>query len=418
MLIYLEDKSIHCRTTLSDQYLHMMLEHAKRYDADDSTIEDAYLHVMSYLIETLSKTSDENFCQQTISLLLKCSVELSHQPMAIPSLFWHIWFRCSTHFIQILNRSHTFEVNNKLDNQKRDTSIELLLRPFDFHDIQRLDYSFTSVWIQLFKALCRLASLNHDPSKSLLMHLLTELLRNKPAFEQAISDEHNQRLLGIILIIMKTSIKTLSEFDLVANHDRSSNAQCLNLFSMTQKRSLPSSIVFCLTQLSTIINSILQRLLINNENHTQYLLVCSCLLKSSKNTTIEQSKSTVLIYLRDLLVDLFNLCKIYAHLEILLKNLTELLTFLLNVEQTTTTNISSPVSIQKQTIDIILLNKILAIIVSVFEPTHSSNILQLSSSLFILAFQHSKTMMRNKARKYWNETFGRLTFLAYTDELR
>lgn len=414
---FLEDKAPHCRTTLSDQYLHMMIEHGIRFNDDDQITEDAYLHVISYLIETLSKTSDENFCLQTTSLLLKCSAELPIQPMAIPSLFWHIWFRCSTHLIQILNRSHTFELNNPLDNQKQDTSMELLLRPFAFNDIPRLDYSHTALWIQLFKALCRLAMLNHDQSKSILIHLLAELLRNKPAFEQAIHDEHNQRLFGWMLVIIKTLIKTMADFDLFSIHDRSTT-QALNLFSMTQKRSLPSSMLFCLTQLSTIVNDILQRSLSNSENNTQYLLVCSCLLKSNKSTSMEQSKSTVFTYLRDILVDLFNLCKIYAHLEILLKNLTELLPFLLNYESSTTTGTSSPVSIQKQTTDLVLLTKILTVISSVADQAHSSSLLQLSSSLLILAFQHSKTIMRNKARKCWNETFGRLTFLVYPNELR
>ena len=57
------------RTTLCDQYLHMMLEHAIRFNDEDQNNEDAYLHVISYLIDTLSKTSDENFCYQTSSLL-------------------------------------------------------------------------------------------------------------------------------------------------------------------------------------------------------------------------------------------------------------------------------------------------------------------------------------------------------------
>ena len=417
---FLEDKATHCRTTLSDQYLHMMIEHGIRFNDDDQSSEDAYLHVISYLIETLSKISDENFCLQTTSLLVKCSAELPIQPMAIPSLFWHIWFRCSTHLIQVLNRSRTFELNNALDNQKQDTSIELLLRPFAFNDIPRLDFSHTALWIQLFKALCRLAMLNHDQSKSMLIHLLAELLRNKPAFEQAIHDEHNQRLFGLMLIIIKTLIKTMAEFDLFSIHDRSTT-QALNLFSMTQKRSLPSSMLFCLTQLSTIVNDILQRSLSNSENNTQYLLVCSCLLKSNKLTSSEQSKSTVFTFLRDILVDLFNLCKIYAHLEILLTNLTELLPFLVNYESSTstaTTGTSSPISVQKQTTDLVLLTKILAVISSVSDQAHSSSLLQLGSPLLILAFQHTKTVMRNKARKCWNETFGRLTFLIYPNELR
>ena len=109
-----QDLSLAFRTTLSDQYLHMMLEHAIRFNDEDLINEESYLHVLTYLIDTLAKTSDENFCSQTSSLLLKCSVEYSHQPLIIPTLFWHIWFRCSTHLISILNRSHTFELNNKI----------------------------------------------------------------------------------------------------------------------------------------------------------------------------------------------------------------------------------------------------------------------------------------------------------------
>ena len=410
--IILEDKSLSYRTTLSDQYLHMMLEHAIRFNDEDQTIEEAYLHVISYLIDTLSKTSDENFCYQTSSLLLKCSVELSHQPIIIPSLFWHIWFRCSTYLINILNRSYTFELNNKIDNQKQETSIELLLRIFSFNDIQRLDYSYTLLWIQLFKALCRLVLINNDQSKNLIIHLLVELLRNEPAFEQAINNQYNQRLFGFILIILKTILKTFSDIDL---------SEINNLFSSTQKRS-SSLIILCLTQISIIINHILQRLLSNNENHTQYILVCYCLLKSSnKISTSEQTKSVVFTYIRDLIIDLLNLCKTYSHLEIILQNLTQLIPFLHLYEQTFNTNLTiglSPISINKQQIDNLILNKILSIITLVFEPTNSSGFLKLIYPLLILAFQHNKTIMRNKARKCWNETFGRTTFIVYPNELR
>jgi len=401
-----------------------MLEHAIRFNDEDQTNEEAYLHVISYLIDTLSKTSDENFCYQTSSLLLRCSVELSHQPLTIPSLFWHIWFRCSTHLINILNRSYTFELNNQIDNQKQETSIELLLRPFAFNDIQSLDYSYTLLWIQLFKALCRLALINNDQSKNLLIHLLVELLRNEPAFEQAINDQHNQRLFGLILIIIKTLLKTFSDIDLSAILDRSNN-NFVHLFSITQKRSVPSvssSIILCFTQLSIIINHILQRLLSNNENNTQYILVCCCLFKSNKISSIEQTKLFVFTYIRDLIVDLLSLCKIYSHLEIIFKNLTQLIPFLYLYEQSININLSlggsSPISIHKQQTDNIILNKILTIISLVFEPSNSSSLIQLVYPILILAFQHSKTIMRNKARKCWNETFGRMTFIVYPNELR
>ncbi|UJR27488.1 hypothetical protein I4U23_008773 [Adineta vaga] len=412
-----QEKSSTYRTTLSDQYLHMMLEHAIRLNDEDQTSEEIYLHVISYLIDTLSKTSDENFCYQTSSLLVKCAVELYHQPLMIPSLFWHIWFRCSTHLINILNRSSTFELNNQIDNQKQETSIESLLRPFAFNDIDRLDYSYTLLWTQLFKALCRLALINNDPLKQHLIHLLVELLRNEPAFEQAINNQHNQRLFGLILIIIKTLLKTFAEIDLSGISDRSTN-NFGHLFSHTQKRSLPSSIILCFTQLSIIMNHILQRLLSNNENNTQYILVCCCLLKSNKVSSREQTKLFVFTYIRDLIVDLFNLCKSYSHLEIILRNLTQLIPFLYLYEQSINTNVPiglSPVS--KQT-DNVILNKILSIITSVFEPSNSSSLLQLIYPILILAFQHNKTIMRNKARKCWNETFGRMTLIVYPNELR
>jgi hypothetical protein len=412
-----QDKSSSYRTTLSDQYLHMMLEHAIRFNDEDQTNEEAYLHVLSYLIDTLSKTSDENFCYQTSSLILKCSVELSHQPLIIPSLFWHIWFRCSTYLINILNRSYTFELNNKIDNQKQETSIELLLRIFNFNDIQRLDYSYTLLWIQLFKALCRLVLINNDQSNNLLIHLLMELLRNEPAFEQAITNQYNQRLFGLILIIIKTILKTFSDIDLSGINDRSHN-----FFSSTQKRSSSSLINLCLKQISIILNHILQRLLSNNENNTQYILVCYCLLKTNKISTSEQTKSIVFTYIRDLIIDLLNLCKIYSHVEIILQNLTQIIPFLHLYEQIiNNTNFIlglSPISINKQQIDNLILNKILTIINLVFEPSNSSAFLQIIYPFLILAFQHNKTIMRNKARKSWNETFGRLTFIVYPNELR
>ena len=422
----LEDKYASYCTTLSDQYLHMMLEHAIRFN-DDQTIEEVYLHVMSYLIDTLSKTSDENFCYQTSLLLLKCSTELSHQPLIIPYLFWHIWYRCSTHLINILNCSHTFELHNKIDNQKQETSIELLLRPCNFNDIQHLDYSYSLLWTQLFKALCRLALINNDSSNYFLIHLLVELLRNEPVFEQTIYDQYNQRLFGFILNIIKTILKTFSNIDL--NNEEKSNNHHNNftyLFSNTQKRlSTSSSIILCFTQISIIINHILQRLLSINENNTQYIHICCCLLKSNKiSSSIEQIQSFIFTYVRDLIVDLFNLCKIYIHVEIIFQNLKQLIPFLHQYEQIVNRNLmlssssSSSIGLQKQSIDNVILNKILTIILLVFEPSNSSSFLQLIYPILILAFQHSKTTIRNKTRKCWNETFGRLTFIIYPNELR
>ncbi|CAF0968643.1 unnamed protein product, partial [Rotaria magnacalcarata] len=389
-----QDKSLSYCTTLSDQYLHIMLEHSVRFYDEDQTIEDAYLHVISYLIDTLSKTSDENFCHQTSSLLLKCSVELSHQPITIPYLFWHICF----------------------------------------NDVQRLDYSYTVLWIQLFKALCRLTLINNDQSKHFLIHLLVELLRNEPAFEQAICDQNNQRLFGFILNVIKTVLKTLSDIDLSVVFDRSSNNHnnsnnnndnnnnFVYLLSNTQKRSLPSSsIILCFTQISTIINHVLQRLLSNSENNIQYVFVCHCLSKTTKVSSNEQTKSVVFTYIRDLIVDLLSLCKIYSHVDIIFKNLTQLTPFLQFYEQSININLSvgsSPVALNKQQSDNVILNKILSLISSVFDPSNSSSLLQLMYPFLILSFQHNKTIMRNKARKCWNETFGRMTFIVYPNELR
>jgi len=374
-----------------------MLEHAIRFTNDDPTNEDPYLHVVSYLIDTLSKTSDDNFCHQTCLLLLKCSFELSLQPLKIPSLFWHIWLRCSMHLITILNNTRSVELNN----QRQETTIELLLHPFSFGDSQRLDYSYTLIWTQLFKALCRLVLLDGKQ----LIHLYIELLRHGLVFEQAIN---NQRLFGFLLTTIKCLLKTLIDIDLTT----------------IPKRSLPSlsSITLCYTQLSIIVNSILKRLLSNDEINTQWLLVCYCLVKSNKISSNEQTKSIVFTYVRDLIVDLFNICKTCSQLEIILTNLTQIQSFLIAYEQLiipTTTSGLSPISINKQQqSDNIILNKIISTIHSVFDSSNSSSLLQLIYPLLIMAFQHNKTAIRNKARKCWNETFGRLTFIVYPNELR
>jgi hypothetical protein len=390
------DQSSSCRTTLSDQYLHMFLEHSIRFNnPDDQTIEDAYLHILSYLIDTLSKTSDDNFCYQTSSLLQKCASEFTLQPLTIPSLFWPIWFRCSTYLINILNRTRSVELNN----QRQEITIELLLCPFSFGDSQRLDYSYTFLWIQLFKALCRLVVLDDKH----VIHLYLELFRHGLVFEQAINDRNNQRLFGFLLTIIKCLLKTFIEMDL----------------STIPKRSL-SSITLCYTQLSIIINSILQRLLSNDENQTQWLLVGYCLIKSNhKISSNEQGKSYVFTYVRDLIVDLFTICKTCSQLEIILTNLTQILSFLHAYEQfiNSISRLDSSTNKQPQA-DNIILNKIISTIQSVFESTNGLSLLQLVYPLLILAFQHQKTAIRNKTRKCWNETFGRLTFIVYPNELR
>ncbi|CAF0942179.1 unnamed protein product [Rotaria sordida] len=396
----LSDQSSSNRTTLSDQYLHMMLEHSIRFNNDnDQTIEDTYLHILSYLIDTLSKTSDDNFCYQTCSLLLKCSIELTNQSLKISLLFWHIWLRCSTHLINILNRTHSINENN----QQQETTIELLIRPLSFSDCQNLDYSYTLIWTQLFKALYRLILLDGKQ----LINLYIELFRHTTIFQQTINDyNNNQRLFGFILTIIKCLLKTFFDIDL----------------STISKRLL-SSIILCYTQLSIIINSILQRLLLNNDNNIQWLFICYCLLKSNKISTNEQSKSIVFTYVRDLIIDLFNLCKTCSQLEIILTNLTHLQLFLTTYEQiltTTSTLNSSPILVNKQSqqIDNIILNKILSTLHTVYESSNGLSLLQLIYPLLIIAFQHNKTIIRNKARKCWNETFGRLTFIVYPNELR
>ena len=324
----------------------MMLEHAIRYNDDDEN----YLHLLSYLIETLSKTSDENFCYQTCLLLLKCSFEFSLQPLTIPSLFWHIWLRCSTYLINILNRTRTLEFHN----QHEETTIELLLRPFSFADCQRLDYSYTLIWTQLFKALSRLILLDGKQ----IIHIYIELFRHGLVFEQVIKDRNHQRLFGFLLTTIKSLLKSLIDIDL----------------STLPKRLLPSlsSITNCYTQLSIIINAVLQRLLSTEENHTQWLLVCYCLFKSTKTSSNQQQlKSLVFTYVRDLIVDLLNICKTCAQLEIILTNLTELLPYLIAYEQSfiPSTLGSSPISTNKSLqSDNILLNKLLSIIQIVFEP--------------------------------------------------
>ena len=366
----------------------MLIEHSIRFTHGH---EDAYLHVLSYLIDTLSKTSDDNFCQQTSSLLQKCSSEFSLQPLTIPSLFWPIWFRCSTHLINILNRTRSVEFNN----QRQEITIELLLRPFAFADCQRLDYSYTLLWIQLFKALSRVVLLDDKH----LIHVYNELFRHGLVFEQAINETQNQRLLGFLLTTIKCLLKTLIDMDLATVPKRSS-----------------SIVTLCFTQLSRLINTIIQRISIDDEQQNQWPLICLCLVKSNIKTS---SKSFVFTYIRDLIVDLFSICKSASQLEIILTNLTQMSSFLQAYESVNQSSAES--STNKSTSsssDNVILNKVIATMQTVFESTNSSSLLQLSSPLFILAFQHSKTAIRNKARKCWNETFGRLTFISYPNELR
>ncbi|CAF2144080.1 unnamed protein product [Rotaria magnacalcarata] len=396
----LENKSSSNRTSLSDQYLQMMLEHTVRFTNvdDDQKIEETYLHILSYLIDTLSKTSDDNFCHQTCSLLQKCSIELPLQPLNIPTLFWHIWLRCSTHLISILNRTRSME----LDTQRQETTIELLIRPFEFGDSHRLDYSYTLLWTQLFKAICRVALLDGKQ----LIEIYVELSRHTSVFLQSINNQQCQRLFGFLLTIVKSLLKYFNDIDL----------------STIPKRSL-SSIIQCYTQMSIIINSILQRLLSHDENSSQWLSVCCCLLKSTRISSNEQLKSIVLTYARDVVVDLFSLCKTCSQFETILTNLTELQSFLTAYEQvsstTTTTLGSSPLSINKQPqSDNVLFNRIISTLNTVFESTNSSTLLQLIYPILIIAFQHSKAIVRNKTRKCWNETFGRLSFIVYPNELR
>jgi DNA phosphorothioation-dependent restriction protein DptG len=170
-------------------------------------------------------------------------------------------------------------------------------------------------------------------------------------------------------------------------------------------------------------NSILQRLLSNEENNTQWLLVCYCLVKTNKiSSNQQQLKSIVFTYVRDLIVDLFNVCKTCSQLEIILTNLTQILPYIIAYEQSVVSVISlgtSPISTNKsQQSDNILLNKILLTIQTVFESSNGSSLLQLIYPLLIFAFQHNKTIIRTKTRKCWNETFGRLTFIVYPNELR
>ncbi|CAF4628166.1 unnamed protein product, partial [Rotaria magnacalcarata] len=79
----------------------------------------------------------------------------------------------------------------------------------------------------------------------------------------------------------------------------------------------------------------------------------------------EQLKSIVLTYARDVVVDLFSLCKTCSQFETILTNLTELQSFLTAYEQvsstTTTTLGSSPLSINKQPqSDNVLFNRIIS----------------------------------------------------------
>ena len=129
------------------------------------------------------------------------------------------------------------------------------------------------------------------------------------------------------------------------------------------------------------------------------------------------AKSYVFTYIRDLIVDLFTICKTCSQLEIILTNLTQILSFLHAYEQLIHAAADSSTS-KASPSDHVILNKVIATIQTVFESTNSSSLLPLSTPLLIVAFQHNKTAIRNKMRKCWNETFGRLTFIIYPNELR
>ena len=370
-----ESSSI-CRTTLSDQYLRMMLENTIRFH--DPTIVDTYLHVLSYLIDTLSKTSDDNFCSLICSLLSKYSIELTYQLVEISTIYWHVWSRCSIHLITILNRTtHTIELNN----QQQTITLKLLICPFSFGDNEHLDYSYTLIWTQLFQALCRLILLNGHQ----LINLYSELFHYEFIFEQTINNENNQRLFGFILVVIKCLLKNFMDIN----------------FKTISKRLLTQ----CSIKLSIIIDTILERFLSTNMH---WSIVCSCLLKSNKISFIdEQSKSFVFTYVRDLIIDLLHICRTSLQLELILTHLKQILPFLIAYEE-----------IIANKSDHVLLNRIITTINSLYESSNGLSLLQLSYPLLIFAFQHHKISIRNKIRKCWNETFGHLKFIIYPDELR
>ena len=104
------------------------------------------------------------------------------------------------------------------------------------------------------------------------------------------------------------------------------------------------------------------------------------------------------------------LIKIIKHIQSFLK---------INEQILTTINSTSLISTNKnQTIDNMILNKILSKMDLVFESSNSLSLLEHIYPILILAFQHNKISIRNKTRKYWNETFGRLKFIIYPNELR
>ena len=369
-------------------------------DDDNPTIQDAYLQIVSFLIETLYKTLDMNFSHHASILLKKCSIANDNQSSLAVALFWHVWLRCSMHMISLLPRTG---VINFQDDRQQMTIRDLLLHPLKLADSERLDYSYATVWTQLFKALCRFALLDHRQSAEALIEVFRQLLRHRTMFENIIENHHHQRLFGFLLLMIKTLLKEFSTMSME--------------FFQNQKR----SIAYCVNECSCLISTICIRLLSDDQTNNQWISLSLCMYKSQKISTDEQGKSLVFTFVSDMLIDFIQLCQNSASIEIFFNQLKQIVP-VLDIGERFGGNGSSPSSsvlANKQSPnDYVIVSKIFTLIQSSFDISNGSPLLLSVYPLFIFGLQHPKIPIKTRARKCWNETFGRVNNLVYPMEFK
>jgi hypothetical protein len=368
------------RMTLADRYLHLLLEHQQRYDVNEPSIDNIYRHLLSYFIECQTKLSDENFCQQ-ISSIMTQTIEPLHG-----TLVWHCWYRYATHFINMLNRMST------IDTYQHDTLMKLLVQPLTLSDCSSMDYSYAWLWTQLFKSIIRLVQLEQQQqTNQFVFDIYEQLFRQTSIFERTILTENNPRLFGFVLSMMKSLVK---DFSIIPSNRTVTTGKCSS-------------------SLLTIINTILERIIVKNERTTvtNWHLICCCLTKSTRNSmSNNQNRTFILTYVRDLLIDLVQSCQTSTHVHVLLTHVTYFVSFVHMYEQSMTINGKSS--------DHVLVQRIFSTMQTFFEASTGSLLLESVYPLFIFAFQHTKILLRTKARKCWNDTFGQLNTLVYPDEFK
>ncbi|CAF0924259.1 unnamed protein product, partial [Didymodactylos carnosus] len=413
------------KTTLCDQFLHMFIEHSVRFVSIDShSTNERLLHLITHLIDTLSKTSEYNFCLQTSLLLSKCIDELRQQHLQ-STLAWHIWSKCSQQIIHILNRTSQRFLSKKNDRLcPYTTSIELLLKSFQLGDSDRLDQSYILIWQQLFKALCRTTLLDSAHGQS-FTQILDDLFRETPTIECSLD---NERQMGFLIIALKTLCHSLQD---TSHETRVDNGQKVppssstinttstsqfSLFSSSQQKRL--SILNNLSCMSSLINHLLEKINVISQDD-KWSSICSCLLKSkTPSTTAQQYKIIVYVTIKELILDLLSLCKSQSHLEHILEQeqfLHVLLKFLLSYENLILLNQNS--NKHMGTFESFII-KILSQIQISYDSSKANVLLNLIYPLLVLCFQHPKTSLKTKIKKFWNDTFGKVSNITYPAPLR